>query len=186
MDLISLTLAFLLASDAPSSGPKVGEKLSSFKVLALSGPQAGKDIELVEAGAKGPTLLIFVHYFDRPAFRCLKPVDIYAGQLAEHKLTTHIIWLSDDLEKTRQFLERAKNSLNLRSAVGISRDGPNGPKAYALSDRVTYSILLAQEGKVVANLALVGANDTDAPRVLAAIAKVMGKKAPTVQELLQP
>jgi hypothetical protein len=41
---------------------------------------------------------------------------------------------------------------------------------------VAITILLAKDGKVTHNFAFVDPNDTDSPRVVAALAKLLGKE----------
>jgi hypothetical protein len=67
--------------------------------------------------------------------------------------------------------------------VGISVDGIEGPGNYGLNRKVTLTVLVVDKGKVVANFAIVQPNETDAPKVAAAVAKVLGKKPPTAEEL---
>src|SRR5688572_18141069 len=102
---LALTLVaagFALAGDLPS-GPQVGDKLGDFKAHAVSGPDAGKEFKLHDRTKGGPTLVIFMQKLTRPGFQFLKPVDAYvAGQ---DKLSAHIVWLSEDKEKTDEFLK---------------------------------------------------------------------------------
>ena len=173
----ALTLAAAYAQDSFPSGPPVGEKLSEFKALSFWGPDAGKEVQLLKEGT-GPTLVVFVHQLTRPAFQFIRPVDKYAAELAEDKLKTHLVWLTDDKDKTEQFLNRAKNSLKLESPVSICLDGKDGPPAYGLNDKVTLTVLLSKDNKVVANFSLVDPSGRDSEKVKAAMAKLMGKKLP--------
>lgn len=167
--------------DKVFSGPQPGEKLTPFKVRAWSGRGAGEDIELAKTTA--PTLVVFVHEVTRPAYQLIRPVDLYASKLAAKGLVTHFVWLTADKSKTEQFLTNAKQSLNLKSPIGILLDGIEGPGNYGLNRKVTLTILVAKEGKTVANFAIIQPNETDAPKVLEALAKVMGDKAPTLEDL---
>ncbi len=172
----------LAGDDSFPSGPQVGQKLTPFKVLSFSGPEAGKELEVLKKSKGEPTLLIFVHKITRPALRFLRPVDKFAADLDLGKLQAHIVWLSEDKDKTKAFLDRAKNSLNLQTPIGISLDGKDGPAAYGLNDKVTLTVLLAKGNKVVANFAVTDPNETDAPRVVRAIAKLTGKATPEKKE----
>jgi hypothetical protein len=169
--------------DKVFSGPQPGEMLTSFKVLGYSGPAAGKEVDLIGQLKGGPAVLVFVHEVTRPAFQMLRPIDTYGAQLAREGLATHFIWLTADKTQTEAFLTRASKSLNLQSPVSISLDGLEGPGNYGLNRKVTLTILVARDNKVVANFAIVQPNETDAPKVAAAIARLMGKKPPSLQEL---
>jgi hypothetical protein len=91
--------------------------------------------------------------------------------------------LSSDRPKAEQFLQTARGSLNLKAPAGISVDGQEGPGNYGLNRKMTVTILVARENKVVANFAIVQPNETDAPKVLEAVAKVLGKPIPTADEI---
>lgn len=173
--LIFLPGSMLVAGDSFPSGPKVGQKLTPFKVLAFSGPDEGKEVEHFKQAREQPTLLIFVHRITRPGLKFLRPIDKLAAELTTDKLHGQIVWL-DDKDKAKEYLDRAKKSLNLEIPIAISLDGKDGPAAYGLNDKVALTVLLARKNQVVANFALVDPNETDAPRVLRAIGKLIEKK----------
>jgi len=120
--------------------------------------------------------LIFVHKITRPALKFLRPVDKFVAELEEGKLHARIVWLSEDKDKAKEFLDRAKNSLNLETPIVISLDGKDGPGAYGLNDQVALTVLIAKGSKVEANFALIDPNANDAPKVIRALGKVTGKK----------
>ena len=179
----AVTLTALAGGDQVFSGPQAGEKLTPFKVHAFSGPQAGKEIQLLADPKETPRLVIFVHEITRPVLQLLRPVDQYAKRLAADGLETHVVWLTADKTKTEAYLEQAKKSLALQAPVVISLDGIEGPGNYGLNRKVTLTLLVAKGNKVVANFAIVQPNETDAPKVGAALAKLMGKQAPTLEEM---
>src|SRR5437868_1198223 len=108
MTALLLCTGVLVAGGFPS-GPQVGDKLPDLKAKQVIGPDAGKEFKLHERAKDGPTLVIFVQQFSRPAFRFLKPVDEFAA--SKEGLATHIVWLTDDRDKTEEFLKRAQNSM---------------------------------------------------------------------------
>ncbi|WP_406700468.1 hypothetical protein V5E97_16805 [Singulisphaera sp. Ch08] len=172
-----------LADDPVFSGPQVGEKLTTFKATAFSGPQAGREVEIPGPNAGRPTVLVFVHEITRPALQLIRPIDHFGAKWADLGLTSQIIWLAADPAQAEQFLERAKKSLNLKIPVAIAPGGIEGPGNYGLNRNVTLTILVANEGNVVANFAIVQPNETDAPKVLAPIAKLLGKAAPSMDAI---
>jgi hypothetical protein len=178
-----LFTAFLLAGgDSFPSGPQVGDKLPDFKAHAHSGGDAGKEFKLHEKIKGGPSLIIFMHGpseigITRPGLQFLKPVDKYAGE--QEKLASHVVWITGDKEKTEAFLKRAENALTLKSPISICLEGgKEGPSTYGLNDKVQITVLVAKDNKVVANFALTDPNAKDSTRVIAAVAKVLGKEAP--------
>lgn len=182
--LLPLCLVPLLLAAAPGdekifSGPQPGEKLRSFKVET----EAGKELTLLADPKDTPRVIVFVHELTRPAMQLMRPVDVYAKKMSAEGLEIHFVWLTADKAKTAQFMERAKKSLQLEGPMSISLDGIEGPGNYGLNRKVAVTILVARGDKVAANFAIVQPNETDAPKVGAAIAKLLGKKAPTLEEM---
>jgi hypothetical protein len=177
-----VAIVFFGGGDSFPSGPQVGDKLGEFKAHAFSGPDAGKELKVIEKTKGDPALIIFMHAqsevgITRPGLQFLRPVDKYAADNA--KLATHIVWVTGDKEKTEGFLKRAENSLNLQSPVSICLDGGKyGPAAYGLNDKVQITVLVAKGNKVVANFALSDPNGNDSKKVIAALARVLGKDPP--------
>jgi hypothetical protein len=165
------------------SGPQPGERLTPFRVLDFSGPDAGKEVQLFGRPMGAPTLLVFVHEITRPALQLVRPLDLYASKLAKDGLACHFVWLSADKTQTERYLNQARGSLALRSPASISLDGAEGPGNYGLNRKVTLTVLVAKDDKVVANFAIVQPNETDAPPVLQAVARLFGKQAPTLNDL---
>jgi hypothetical protein len=168
--------------DSLPSGPNPGDKLAEFKVLGFSGDEAGKEFEVLKQVKQGPALIIFVNKITRPALKFLRPVDEYVDK--QDKLAAHVVWLTGDKgdkDETLKFLERAKNSLNMKVPMSVF-DGKDGPGAYGLNDQVALTVLVAKGQKVTANFALVDPNENDAPKVIRALAKVLGKEPPKEKE----
>jgi hypothetical protein len=180
---ILLLLAATPLQDRVFSGPQPGEKAAAFKVLGVAGPHAGKEAELAADPKGGPMLLVFVHELTRPAMQLLRPLDTYASKVASDGLDTQFVWLSADRTFTEEFLGRARQSLNLTSPISISLDGIEGPGSYGLNRKVALTILIVKEQTVVANYAITQPNETDAPPILAEMAKLVGKAPPTLAEL---
>lgn len=183
--LTASTLAAMLViagGDSFPSGPAVGDKLPDFKSHAYSGGDAGKEFQLHDKIKGKPTLLIFMHGpsdvgITRPGLQLLKSVDKYAGE--QENLASHVVWISGDKDKTEGFLKRAENALTLKSPISICLEGgKDGPATYGLNDKVQITVLVAKDNKVVANFALSDPNAKDSTKVIAAIAKVLGKDAP--------
>jgi Protein of unknown function (DUF1549)/Protein of unknown function (DUF1553) len=172
---------FVQTGDPVFSGPQVGEKLTPFKALAFTGAAAGKQSELLTDPKETPRILVFVHEITRPALQFFRPIDQYASKLAGDGLETHFVWLTADKAKTEQYLQNAKQSLALTSPIVISLDGLEGPGNYGLNRKVAVTVLMAKGNRVVANFAIVQPNETDAPKVITAIAKLMGKPLPPTE-----
>jgi hypothetical protein len=175
--------ALAQADDQVFSGKQAGEKLPPFKVQSVLGPQAGKEVEVIGEIKGKPCVIVFVHEFTRPALQLMKPIDAFGDKWAKDGLATHFVALSADRSKTEQYLQNAQKSLGIKSPFSVSVDGLEGPGPYGLNRKCTLSIMVANDNKVVANFALIQPNETDAPKVIAAVAKVLGKTVPTAEEV---
>lgn len=175
-----------LADDQPAefSGPQKGEAIASFKVRGVLGDNAGEEYDLVKAADGKPLVLFFVHERNRPSVGLARIVMTYAATRKADGLNSGLIFLTGDATATEEWAKIAANALPKDVPVGISTDGAEGPGAYGLNRKVTVTVLVAKEGKVTANFALVQPSvAVDAPKIAAAIAEVIGGKAPTIEEL---
>lgn len=175
----------LLAEDSIYSGPQVGEKLSSFQATTPRGDEAGKSFDLLQKADGKPILLIFVHARSRPAFGLMKAISQFAVSKSESGLQSCVIFLTDDPTATEKWMSLTEKQLPKGVLYGISRDGQEGPGAYGLNRNVSLTILIAKEGKVTANFALVQPQlQADGPKIAKAIVDVTGGgKVPTMEEL---
>ncbi len=190
---IGLLLVLLLAGAAPAvaaddpvfSGPQAGEKVVSFQARGAFGPREGKEFDpVVEADGK-PLILIFVHVRTRPAFGLTNAVMSYAATRAADGLQAAIVFLPEDATETADWLKRVQAYFPKRVAVGISSDGQEGPGAYGLNRNVALTVLIAKEGKVTANFALVDPSlQADGPKIAEQIVKVLGSGTPPTAEEL--
>ncbi len=165
------------------SGPQKGEKLLPLKVTGVYDQEAGKELDYV-AEAKGkPLLLVFVHKLTRPSIGLTRLLTSYCRENFGDRIQARVVWLDKDSSSAREYLTRARSSINLKVPVGISPDGEEGPGSYGLNRQVTLTILTAKDDRVESNFALIQPGETDAPAILAEAAKLAGATPPTPEEL---
>lgn len=189
MNATSLTTVALLlalvrpvsAQEKVFSGPQAGEKLTTFRVLRITGPEAGREAML--PGEGGAVALVFVHALERSMVPLMRVVDQY-GARQSAKLKTVFVVLSEDRVASEQRLPLVGQSLRLRSPLTLSLDGIEGPGNYGLNRKCLLTILIAVEGRVAANFALVQPGVADAPAVIAALARAAGDANPPTAEAL--
>jgi len=183
--VLLLTLGSAQADDADKvfSGPQPGEKLTGFKVQGMFGRWDGKEADPIADANQAPTVLIFVHEWTRPMLQLARGLDTYGDKWAAKGLKTYFVNLTADKSKTEQFLQGAKNSLNLKCPQSISLDGLEGPGNYGLNRKMTATVVIAKGNKVTANFAIVQPNETDSPKVLAAVADLLGEPKPTQEQI---
>ncbi len=181
---IGLTASLHAADDPVFSGPQVGEKVTPFKVQGVYDAQAGQELDLVTAAMGKPLLLIFLHDLTRPSAGLMRALCAYA-EPHRKKGTLHcgVVWLAADRSQAEQYLKQARQSLNLSAPVGISPDGAEGPGSYGLNRKVALTVLVVNDNRVTANFALVQPALTDAPRILADVAKLIDAPPPTLEDV---
>lgn len=167
------------------SGPQAGEKLASFKARGLTGDLAGKEFDLVETAKGKPLFIVFVHERTRPSLGMTRLLMTYALKRAKDGLTSGVVFLSDDATELETWVKRATAALPANVPLGIALDGGEGPGAYGLNRKVALTVLVASEGKVTANFALVQPSvQADVPLVLKElVAALGGGDVPTLADL---
>ena len=165
------------------SGPQPGEKTTPFKSLELLGSTAGQERDLITLHRGASTVLVFVHGIERSISPLISVIDEYGKERAA-KLKTEFIFLSADRLASQQRLPIVSKSLRLVAPISLSADGQEGPGNYGLNKECLLTIVVAKDNLVTANFALVQPGIADAPKVLAALAKVIGDEhPPTAEEL---
>ncbi len=173
-----------IAQDSVFSGPQVGEKLAPFSVRIALSSNAGQEVDFVKQADQKPIVLIFVHVLNRPALLMTRILSGYTASREKEGLHTGVVWLADDITEAENTLKRSGHGLAKNAPLGISVDGAEGPGSYGLNRNVELTILVGKNGKVTANFALVQPSiQADLPKILDAVVKVAGGRAPKIEEL---
>lgn len=172
------------ADEPPFSGPQIGEKLPPLRVRGVFDDDAGKEFDIVGRAAGKPLVVIFVHDVNRQSISLTRVLSQYTSSRAADGLSTGVVWLDDDATAAENMLQRVKHALTPKTPTGISLDGREGPGSYGLNRNVTLTILVANQGKVTANFALVQPSlQVDLPKILTAIVAQVGGKVPALSDL---
>jgi hypothetical protein len=108
----------------------------------------------------------------------------YAASLQDQPLEAALVLLSADATQTQQWVERARGALPAGVPITVSLDGNEGPGSYGLNRHVAVTILVVKENRVTANFALIQPSmNVDGPKIAAAIAAVVGRPAPSWDDL---
>ncbi len=170
-------------AEAVYSGPQPGEKASGFKVAAISREGAALERDPIAENKGGPITVVFLHALERSLVPLLRVVDEY-GADRKSQMRTEVVFLAEDRVAGEQRIKAAANSLKLKSNIGLSLDGAEGPGNYGLNKECMMTIVIATENKVTANFALVQPGIADAPKVLQAMARVSGDTNPPTAEAI--
>lgn len=175
--------AVLRGAEPVFSGPQKGEKITPFKVVELTGQNAGTERDPIAENAGQPTALLFVHGLERSLVPLLRVVDEY-GIGRKDRLKAEIVFLSADRLEGERRVKAAAGSLKLQSRIGLSVDGLEGPGNYGLNKDCLITLVVATDNTVTANFALTQPGIADAPKVLEALANVCGDTNPPTAEQL--
>jgi hypothetical protein len=167
---VLLPLSATMAVHAQSnSGPAAGSKLPPLTVAAVTGDGAGDDVEFVARRAGKPTIYLFVQAdkWDRPVGRFIKTLDQeLAGTRADAAMIA--VWLTDDVEMSKEYLPRAQQSINLaQTSLCVYPGDKNGPAAWSIDPRMHLTAVVADKDRVIDSLGYVSLNETNVPEVLA-------------------
>lgn len=173
----------LCAADAVFSGPQPGEKTTGFKVATILGSDGQTERDPIAESKGGPIAIVFLHALERSLVPLLRVIDDY-GALRTNSLRTEVVFLAEDRLTGEQRMKAAMNSLKLKSMVGVSKDGAEGPGNYGLNKECLMTVVIAKNNKVDANFALVQPGIADAPKIIEALAKVSGDTNPPTAEML--
>ena len=165
--------AFLLLSSSlpaqTNSGPSAGSKIEPLKVIAVTGDDAGQELDFAAKHAGKPAIFVFIQAdkWDRPVARFLKVLD---QELDKDRRDVAIIavWLTEDVEKTKEYLPRAQDSIKLSQTVlAVYPGDKNGPPGWSINSGAHLTAILASDNRVTAAFGFRSVNDLDVPNVLA-------------------
>lgn len=171
MPLLGCLLVSQIAATAAAqirSGPGEGAVPQPLKAFAVTGPQAGSETDLTADTKGSPTILVFLRAdrWDRPVARFVKTLD---QELAKRSGKEQLVavWLTDDLEKGKEYLPKAQQSMRLEKATLAVFTGNQGvPEGWDIHPEAHATAVVVVADKVAGSFGYRSVNDTDAPDVL--------------------
>ena len=151
-----------------TSGPTAGSNVEPLKVIAATGDNVGKDVDYSVDRKGKPTVFIFVQAdkWDRPVARFLRTLD---QTLAKDRADVQIIavWLTEDVAKSKEYLPKAQESLQLsQTTFAVHPGDKNGPAGWGIDADAHLTAIVAQDQKVTASFGFRSVNETDVPAVI--------------------
>jgi len=176
--LLLLIAALAGAADDLKSGPAVGDDVADLKVFAVTGADAGKDIDIASARAQRPTVYLFVQSerWDRPVARFLKAIDTgLPGASAEAAAVA--VWLTDKPDDAKDYLPRAQQSLKFQATtLTVFTGEKGGPAEWNVNGTPPVTAVVVNRRKVVATFVPRSVNEKDAAGVIDAVRAAVGAK----------
>jgi hypothetical protein len=166
--IVALSLLMPSVVQAQASGPSAGSKMEPLKVLIATGGDAGQEVDVVASRNGKPTVYLFVQAetWDRPVARFIKTLDQELNK-DRKEVAIFAVWLTDDVEKTKEYLPKADESMKLaQTTLAAYRGDKNGPPAWSIQPGAHLTVVVAAEGRVVASFGYRSVNETNVPEVL--------------------
>jgi hypothetical protein len=173
---VLLLLTMSLKAGDVQSGPAVGDKVAALKVFDATGTHKDKEVDYAAERKDKPTVYLFVNEWNRPTARFLRTLDEALREDAD-KTYAVAVWLSDNVDRTKEYLPRAQQSLQLQqTALTVFPGEKRGPDGWGLNDMAHLTVVVADKhNKVAATFALVSVNETDVRKVRMAVKKVIAE-----------
>jgi hypothetical protein len=175
--VLGLLTPFLQADEEVQSGPDVGKKVPALKVHAVTGIQENKDLDYAAKRKDKPTIYVFIQAdkWSRPMARFLKTLEKQVQKESEDAYLV-AVWLTEKPDATKKYLPVAQESLKFEiTALTFFKGEKTGPKGWGLNADAFATVVVAHKQKVVARFGYMSINETDAPRVRAALRKSLKK-----------
>jgi hypothetical protein len=175
VSLVGLVLASPVGARDVASGPEAGKKVPVLKVFDATGSHANQELDYAAERADRPTVYVFVRadQWDRPMARFLRELD---KAVARESVQTYMVavWLTDDADKTKQYLPVAQRSLTLEhTALTCFTGDKAGPEGWGLSTEARLTAVVARRGRVMKAFGYQSVNETDVPAVQEAVRKAV-------------
>lgn len=165
-----VVVAIMLCTEVAKgeSGLAPGNAVPPLKVNAVAGVSLGDDKDFAAERKEAPTIYVFVQAerFDRPVGRFLKVLD---QKLAAVRPDVQVVavWLTDDVEKSKQYLPVAQQSLKLEATVWSVYPGEkSGPANWNIDIAANVTVVVASQGKAIKSFEYGSINDTVVREVL--------------------
>lgn len=170
--LLALGTATVAIADV-TSGPSVGSKIPELKVAAVTGEFADHAVDYAAKREKKATVYVFVPAakWDRPPARLIKKLD-QELKAVDSDAAVVAVWLTDDVTKSKEYLPKAQQSLQLQNTALTVFDGAaTGPNDWTIVPEADMTVVVARDGKVTETFGFGSPNETVAKSVLEALKK---------------
>jgi len=134
----------------------------------ITGNNAGEELDFVAARDGKPTVYVFIQAekWDRPVARFLKTLDQDLG-MDRQDVAIVAVWLTDDVEKTAEYLPRAQQSINLsQTSLAVYPGDKTGPTGWSINDAAHLTVIIANDNRARASFGFRSLNETNVPEVL--------------------
>lgn len=161
---------------SPSSDQE--KKAPALKVFDATGPNKDKELDYTAERQAKPTVYAFVQAdkWDRPMARFLRKLD--EAVLKEGKDSQVVaVWLTDDPDKTKEYLPVAQQALQFQAtALACFTGAKAGPDGWGINADSHLTVVIVNKRRVAATFDYRSVNETDVPGVQEALQKATRDK----------
>jgi hypothetical protein len=171
-----LCLTQIVRAQDVSSGPEKGKNVPELKVYDVTGENKDKELNYVKERKDKTTVYLVIHAskFDRPMAQFMKKLDETVAK--DEGVYVVAVWLTDDTDKTKNYLPKAQQSLQFNNtALTYFPGDKEGPKDWNINGDAHLTAVVAHNGKVVALFGYQSLNGTNVPAVAEAYRKARKK-----------
>src|SRR5438067_8522659 len=143
--LASLLLAPRCTAQNVDSGPEPGKQVPALKVFDGTGPNQDKELDYAAERKEKPTIYVFIQAdkWDRPMARFLCKLDEVVVKQSDDAYVV-VVWLTDNAEKTKQYLPVAQRSLKFQNTALTCYTGEKaGPNDWGINADGHLSAIVA-------------------------------------------
>jgi hypothetical protein len=171
--VLTLVIGSPAFAEDVTAGPEVGKSVPALKVFAITGPHEGKDVDYADDRKDKPTvyLLVNAEKWDRPVARFVRELDLAADKFGKDARVV-AVWVHGDADKAKEYLPLVQKSLKMYVTDLTAFTGDKaGPDGWAANTDAHLTAVVAANGKVAAVFGYRSVNETDVPKVIAALEK---------------
>jgi hypothetical protein len=168
---MGLLLPAIVAAQDVVSGPEKGTKVPALKVADITGQNAGKEVDYAAERDKKATIYLFIRadQWDRPMARFVRKLDQLVQQEKSYVVA---VWLTEDVEKTKEYLPLAQQSLKFEATALTCYPGKAaGPDGWNVNGDARLTAVIAANAKVAATFGYQSLNETNVDEVISALKK---------------
>lgn len=169
---VLIALASSTAVAEVKSGPAAGEKAPALTVAVVTGEFANQSVDFPAKREGKPTVYVFIpgEKWNRPTARLLKKLDQDLTAASAEAVIVGV-WLTADVAKTKEYLPRAQQSLQLEHSSLTAYEGATSPDHWNIDTEADATVVVTKGGKVTANFGFETADETLADGVIEALKK---------------
>jgi menaquinone-dependent protoporphyrinogen IX oxidase len=159
------------------SGPDKGKKVPGLKVYDATGPNKEKEVDYAAERKDKLTVYLAIQAdkWDRPMARFVKELDKVLQKEKDAMLVA--VWLTEDVDKTKSYLPRAQQSLQLEgAALTVFTGDKEGPKGWNINSEAHITVVAAEKGNVTVAQGYRSINETEIRPLLKAIREAQKKE----------